>query len=89
MGLCNTFYVTNFSLIKCNYNVETCTSPDPLIGVILSVDSLQQFLHDSVFCGWEPPKFQHCWEKHGKLLPEALGLSAKTVAKWNTEEVKL
>ncbi|KAF4075925.1 hypothetical protein AMELA_G00224620 [Ameiurus melas] len=51
------------------------------------VDSLQQFLHDSVFCGWEPPKFQHCWEKHGKLLPEALGLSAKTVAKWNTEEV--
>ncbi|XP_058232977.1 lethal(3)malignant brain tumor-like protein 1 isoform X2 [Hemibagrus wyckioides] len=51
------------------------------------VDSLQQFLHDSVFCGWEPPKFQHCWEKHGKLLPEALGLSAKTVAKWSTDEV--
>ncbi|XP_036414206.1 lethal(3)malignant brain tumor-like protein 4 [Colossoma macropomum] len=50
-------------------------------------DSLQQFLHDSVFCGWEPPKFRHCWEKHGKLLPEALGLSAKTVAKWSTEEV--
>ncbi|XP_062841333.1 lethal(3)malignant brain tumor-like protein 3 [Trichomycterus rosablanca] len=50
-------------------------------------DSLQQFLHDSVFCGWEPPKFQQCWEKHGKLLPEALGLSAKTVAKWNTDEV--
>ncbi|KAG9283591.1 lethal(3)malignant brain tumor-like protein 3 [Astyanax mexicanus] len=50
-------------------------------------DSLQQFLHDSVFCGWEPPKFQQCWEKHGKLLPEALGLNAKTVAKWNTEEV--
>uniref|UniRef100_A0A8B9HF91 L3MBTL histone methyl-lysine binding protein 1b n=1 Tax=Astyanax mexicanus TaxID=7994 RepID=A0A8B9HF91_ASTMX len=51
-------------------------------------NSLQQFLHDSVFCGWEPPKFQQCWEKHGKLLPEALGLNAKTVAKWNTEEVK-
>uniref|UniRef100_A0A8B9HL58 L3MBTL histone methyl-lysine binding protein 1b n=1 Tax=Astyanax mexicanus TaxID=7994 RepID=A0A8B9HL58_ASTMX len=50
-------------------------------------NSLQQFLHDSVFCGWEPPKFQQCWEKHGKLLPEALGLNAKTVAKWNTEEV--
>ncbi|XP_066529581.1 lethal(3)malignant brain tumor-like protein 4 isoform X2 [Hoplias malabaricus] len=50
-------------------------------------DSLQQFLHDSVFSGWEPPKFQQCWEKHGKLLPEALGLSAKTVAKWSTEEV--
>lgn len=51
------------------------------------VDSLQQFLHESVFCGWEPPRFQLCWEKHGKLLPEALGLTAKRVAKWNTEEV--
>ncbi|XP_077069480.1 lethal(3)malignant brain tumor-like protein 3 isoform X6 [Siphateles boraxobius] len=50
-------------------------------------DSLQQFLHESVFCGWEPPRFQLCWEKHGKLLPEALGLTAKRVAKWNTEEV--
>ncbi|KAI7806850.1 lethal(3)malignant brain tumor-like protein 4 isoform X1 [Triplophysa rosa] len=50
-------------------------------------DSLPQFLHESVFCGWEPPKFQLCWEKHGKLLPEALGLTAKRVAKWNTEEV--
>uniref|UniRef100_A0A8C1J325 L3MBTL histone methyl-lysine binding protein 1b n=1 Tax=Cyprinus carpio TaxID=7962 RepID=A0A8C1J325_CYPCA len=51
------------------------------------VDSLQEFLHESVFCGWEPPRFHLCWEKHGKLLPEALGLSAKRVAKWNTEEV--
>ncbi|XP_030639284.1 lethal(3)malignant brain tumor-like protein 4 [Chanos chanos] len=51
------------------------------------VDSLQQFLHDSVFCGWEPPRFQLCWEKHGKLLPEALGLTAKRVSKWTTEEV--
>ncbi|XP_059363868.1 lethal(3)malignant brain tumor-like protein 4 isoform X4 [Carassius carassius] len=50
-------------------------------------DSLQEFLHESVFCGWEPPKFHLCWEKHGKLLPEALGLSAKRVAKWSTEEV--
>ncbi|XP_052002940.1 lethal(3)malignant brain tumor-like protein 3 [Xyrauchen texanus] len=50
-------------------------------------DSLQQLLHESVFCGWEPPKFQLCWEKHGKLLPEALGITAKRVAKWNTEEV--
>ncbi|XP_076868833.1 lethal(3)malignant brain tumor-like protein 3 isoform X2 [Brachyhypopomus gauderio] len=50
-------------------------------------DCLQQFLHESVFCGWEPPRIQHCWEKHGKLLPEALGLNAKTVAKWSTEEV--
>uniref|UniRef100_A0A8C1R6K5 L3MBTL histone methyl-lysine binding protein 1b n=1 Tax=Cyprinus carpio TaxID=7962 RepID=A0A8C1R6K5_CYPCA len=51
------------------------------------VDSLQQFLHESVFGGWEPPRFHLCWEKHGKLLPEALGLTAKSVAKWNTEEV--
>ncbi|XP_059423888.1 lethal(3)malignant brain tumor-like protein 4 isoform X2 [Carassius carassius] len=50
-------------------------------------DSLQQFLHESVFCGWEPPRFHLCWEKHGKLLPEALGLTAKSVSKWNTEEV--
>uniref|UniRef100_A0A8C2I4Q0 L3MBTL histone methyl-lysine binding protein 1b n=1 Tax=Cyprinus carpio TaxID=7962 RepID=A0A8C2I4Q0_CYPCA len=50
-------------------------------------DSLQQFLHESVFGGWEPPRFHLCWEKHGKLLPEALGLTAKSVAKWNTEEV--
>ncbi|KAK1806647.1 hypothetical protein P4O66_005155, partial [Electrophorus voltai] len=50
-------------------------------------DCLQQFLHESVFCGWEPPRIQHCWERHGKLLPEALGLNAKTVAKWSTEEV--
>uniref|UniRef100_A0A673M642 Lethal(3)malignant brain tumor-like protein 4 n=1 Tax=Sinocyclocheilus rhinocerous TaxID=307959 RepID=A0A673M642_9TELE len=50
-------------------------------------DSLQQLLHESVFCGWEPPRFHLCWEKHGKLLPEALGLTAKRVAKWNTEEV--
>ncbi|XP_056331506.1 lethal(3)malignant brain tumor-like protein 4 isoform X2 [Danio aesculapii] len=50
-------------------------------------DSLQQLLHESVFCGWEPPRFQLCWEKHGKLLPEALGLTAKRVSKWNTEEV--
>ncbi len=50
-------------------------------------DSLQQILHESVFCGWEPPRFHLCWENHGKLLPEALGLTAKSVAKWNTEEV--
>ncbi|XP_055066074.2 lethal(3)malignant brain tumor-like protein 4 isoform X2 [Misgurnus anguillicaudatus] len=50
-------------------------------------DSLQQFLHESVFCGWELPRFQLCSEKHGKLLPEALGLTAKRVAKWSTEEV--
>uniref|UniRef100_A0A673M281 Lethal(3)malignant brain tumor-like protein 4 n=1 Tax=Sinocyclocheilus rhinocerous TaxID=307959 RepID=A0A673M281_9TELE len=57
------------------------------IKSVCVVDSLQQLLHESVFCGWEPPRFHLCWEKHGKLLPEALGLTAKRVAKWNTEEV--
>ncbi|NXY87497.1 LMBL1 protein, partial [Alcedo cyanopectus] len=28
-----------------------------------------------------------CWEKHCKLLPEVLGLTAKDVAKWTVEEV--
>ncbi|KAI4883634.1 hypothetical protein NFI96_012922 [Prochilodus magdalenae] len=64
-----------------------CTKPHQVKHEGNGKDSLQQFLHDSVFCGWEPPKFQHCWEKHGKLLPEALGLNAKAVAKWSTEEV--
>uniref|UniRef100_A0A8C0Y6E1 L3MBTL histone methyl-lysine binding protein 1b n=1 Tax=Cyprinus carpio carpio TaxID=630221 RepID=A0A8C0Y6E1_CYPCA len=59
----------------------------PLPNSACVVDSLQQFLHESVFGGWEPPRFHLCWEKHGKLLPEALGLTAKSVAKWNTEEV--
>ncbi|XP_062395375.1 lethal(3)malignant brain tumor-like protein 3 isoform X2 [Sardina pilchardus] len=50
-------------------------------------ESLQQFLHDSVFCGWEPPRLHLSWEKHGKLLPEVLGLTAKRVSSWSTEEV--
>nr|XP_015204015.1 PREDICTED: lethal(3)malignant brain tumor-like protein 4 isoform X2 [Lepisosteus oculatus]XP_015204016.1 PREDICTED: lethal(3)malignant brain tumor-like protein 4 isoform X2 [Lepisosteus oculatus]XP_015204017.1 PREDICTED: lethal(3)malignant brain tumor-like protein 4 isoform X2 [Lepisosteus oculatus]XP_015204018.1 PREDICTED: lethal(3)malignant brain tumor-like protein 4 isoform X2 [Lepisosteus oculatus]XP_015204019.1 PREDICTED: lethal(3)malignant brain tumor-like protein 4 isoform X2 [Lepisos len=53
--------------------------------------SLQQALHDSVFtpsCSTSPTqRIQMCWEKHCKLLPEVLGLSAKKVAKWTTEEV--
>ncbi|XP_028836449.1 lethal(3)malignant brain tumor-like protein 3 [Denticeps clupeoides] len=52
-----------------------------------SVDSLQQLLHDSVFGGWEPPRVQLSWEKHCKLLPEVLGLTAKRVSAWNTDEV--
>uniref|UniRef100_A0A3B3QJ71 L3MBTL histone methyl-lysine binding protein 1b n=1 Tax=Paramormyrops kingsleyae TaxID=1676925 RepID=A0A3B3QJ71_9TELE len=28
-----------------------------------------------------------CWEKHCKLLPEVLGLTAKRVSKWSVEEV--
>ncbi|TRY84580.1 hypothetical protein DNTS_001320 [Danionella cerebrum] len=60
-------------------SVGSCSSPK-------SVKAPQQFLHESVFCGWEPPRLHLCWEKHGKLLPEALGLSKKRVAKWNTDE---
>uniref|UniRef100_A0AAY4DMB5 SAM domain-containing protein n=1 Tax=Denticeps clupeoides TaxID=299321 RepID=A0AAY4DMB5_9TELE len=51
------------------------------------LDSLQQLLHDSVFGGWEPPRVQLSWEKHCKLLPEVLGLTAKRVSAWNTDEV--
>uniref|UniRef100_A0A8C2JIP3 L3MBTL histone methyl-lysine binding protein 1b n=1 Tax=Cyprinus carpio TaxID=7962 RepID=A0A8C2JIP3_CYPCA len=64
-----------------------CVKPPQVKQESDGKDSLQEFLHESVFCGWEPPRFHLCWEKHGKLLPEALGLSAKRVAKWNTEEV--
>ncbi|KAK6474192.1 lethal(3)malignant brain tumor-like protein 4 isoform X1 [Huso huso] len=53
--------------------------------------SLQEALHESVFI---PPfssnpahRIQVCWEQHCKLLPEVLGLTAKGVAKWTTEEV--
>uniref|UniRef100_A0A8C9RH69 L3MBTL histone methyl-lysine binding protein 1b n=1 Tax=Scleropages formosus TaxID=113540 RepID=A0A8C9RH69_SCLFO len=53
--------------------------------------SLQQALHESVFapsCSSSPTqRIQMCWEKHCKLLPEVLGLTAKRVAKWSTEEV--
>ncbi|XP_063055254.1 lethal(3)malignant brain tumor-like protein 4 isoform X1 [Engraulis encrasicolus] len=53
----------------------------------VGTESLQQFLHDSVFCGWEPPHLSLSWEKHGKLLPEVHGLTAKRVSSWSTEEV--
>ncbi|KAG7469159.1 hypothetical protein MATL_G00125940 [Megalops atlanticus] len=53
--------------------------------------SLQQALHESVFspsCSSSPTqRIQMCWEKHCKLLPEVLGLTAKRVAKWSAEEV--
>ncbi|MEQ2199389.1 hypothetical protein XENOCAPTIV_023901, partial [Xenoophorus captivus] len=29
-----------------------------------------------------------CWDKHCQLLPEVLGLTAKRVATWSTEEVR-
>ncbi|NXH22728.1 LMBL1 protein, partial [Bucco capensis] len=32
-------------------------------------------------------RMQLCWEKHCKILPEVLGLTAKHVAAWTVEEV--
>uniref|UniRef100_A0A665WAH7 Lethal(3)malignant brain tumor-like protein 4 n=1 Tax=Echeneis naucrates TaxID=173247 RepID=A0A665WAH7_ECHNA len=53
--------------------------------------SLQQALHESVFSpgisASPPHRVALCWDKHCQLLPEVLGLTAKRVAAWNTEEV--
>uniref|UniRef100_A0A3Q4AJB5 SAM domain-containing protein n=1 Tax=Mola mola TaxID=94237 RepID=A0A3Q4AJB5_MOLML len=53
--------------------------------------SLQQALHESVFSpgisASPPHRVALCWDKHCQLLPEVLGLSAKRVATWNSEEV--
>ncbi|KAG9328941.1 hypothetical protein JZ751_009152 [Albula glossodonta] len=53
--------------------------------------SLQQALHESVFspsCASSPTqRIQLCWDKHCKLLPEVLGLTAKRVAQWSADEV--
>ncbi|XP_061633983.1 lethal(3)malignant brain tumor-like protein 4 isoform X1 [Phyllopteryx taeniolatus] len=58
-------------------------SPDSL--------SLQQALHESVFSpgisAAPPHRVALCWDKHCQLLPEVLGLSAKRVAGWSTDEV--
>ncbi|NXI34047.1 LMBL1 protein, partial [Galbula dea] len=32
-------------------------------------------------------RMQLCWEKHCKILPEVMGLTAKHVATWTVEEV--
>uniref|UniRef100_A0AAQ5XGC4 SAM domain-containing protein n=1 Tax=Amphiprion ocellaris TaxID=80972 RepID=A0AAQ5XGC4_AMPOC len=53
--------------------------------------SLQQALHESVFSpglsASPPHRVALCWDKHCQLLPEVLGLTAKRVATWSTEEV--
>uniref|UniRef100_A0A4W6CHR6 L3MBTL histone methyl-lysine binding protein 1b n=1 Tax=Lates calcarifer TaxID=8187 RepID=A0A4W6CHR6_LATCA len=53
--------------------------------------SLQQALHESVFSpgisASPPHRVALCWDKHCQLLPEVLGLTAKRVATWNSEEV--
>ena len=70
-------------LVDLNMYMVSCLC----VCVCLCLESLQQFLHDSVFCSWEPPRLHLSWEKHGKLLPEVLGLTAKRVSSWSTEEV--
>ncbi|XP_064183816.1 lethal(3)malignant brain tumor-like protein 4 isoform X3 [Anguilla rostrata] len=50
--------------------------------------SLQQALHESVFSPSSPmQRILLCWDKHCKLLPEVLGLTARQVAQWSTDEV--
>nr|XP_057940862.1 lethal(3)malignant brain tumor-like protein 4 isoform X2 [Doryrhamphus excisus] len=53
--------------------------------------SLQQALHESVFSPGLTAAPHHrmalCWDKHCQLLPEVLGLTAKRVAAWSSEEV--
>ncbi|XP_028983721.1 lethal(3)malignant brain tumor-like protein 4 isoform X2 [Betta splendens] len=53
--------------------------------------SLQQALHESVFSpgisASPPHRVALCWDKHCQLLPEVLGLTAKRVATWSSEEV--
>lgn len=55
--------------------------------------SLQQALHESVFSpgisASPPHRVALCWDKHCQLLPEVLGLTAKRVATWSAEEVRL
>ena len=66
----------------------------PLLLSTASPDSisLQQALHESVFSpgmsASTPHRVALCWDKHCQLLPEVLGLSAKRVAAWNSEEVR-
>uniref|UniRef100_A0A7N6F8F4 SAM domain-containing protein n=1 Tax=Anabas testudineus TaxID=64144 RepID=A0A7N6F8F4_ANATE len=54
--------------------------------------SLQQALHESVFSpgisASPPHRVALCWGKHCQLLPEVLGLTAKRVATWSSEEVR-
>uniref|UniRef100_A0A3Q1BK53 SAM domain-containing protein n=1 Tax=Amphiprion ocellaris TaxID=80972 RepID=A0A3Q1BK53_AMPOC len=60
-------------------------------GISAYAISLQQALHESVFSpglsASPPHRVALCWDKHCQLLPEVLGLTAKRVATWSTEEV--
>uniref|UniRef100_A0AAQ5XL14 SAM domain-containing protein n=1 Tax=Amphiprion ocellaris TaxID=80972 RepID=A0AAQ5XL14_AMPOC len=60
-------------------------------GTSCNAISLQQALHESVFSpglsASPPHRVALCWDKHCQLLPEVLGLTAKRVATWSTEEV--
>lgn len=73
-------------------DVLLCSS-SPVVFLAASPDSisLQQALHESVFSpgmsASTPHRVALCWDKHCQLLPEVLGLTAKRVAAWNSEEV--
>uniref|UniRef100_A0A4W3HZJ0 Lethal(3)malignant brain tumor-like protein 1 n=1 Tax=Callorhinchus milii TaxID=7868 RepID=A0A4W3HZJ0_CALMI len=57
----------------------------------LSVDSMQQALHQSVFMSAmsaHPARdLPLCWEQHCKLLPGVVNFQASKVSKWSTDEV--
>ncbi|XP_038665648.1 lethal(3)malignant brain tumor-like protein 1 isoform X4 [Scyliorhinus canicula] len=57
----------------------------------LSVDSMQQALHQSVFMSAmsaHPVRdLPLCWEQHCKLLPGVVNFQAGMVSKWNSDEV--
>uniref|UniRef100_A0A665WBC1 Lethal(3)malignant brain tumor-like protein 4 n=1 Tax=Echeneis naucrates TaxID=173247 RepID=A0A665WBC1_ECHNA len=73
----------NHHLTPTDCCLSSLASPDAI--------SLQQALHESVFSpgisASPPHRVALCWDKHCQLLPEVLGLTAKRVAAWNTEEV--
>ncbi|XP_074782318.1 lethal(3)malignant brain tumor-like protein 4 isoform X1 [Athene noctua] len=69
----------NFQMVK-----QESVEKDPDLN-------FQQALHQSIFMpslASNPAHRLHfSWEKHCKLLPEVVGLTAKHVAKWTVEEV--
>lgn len=78
-------HVTPTSLaLKAYSSFLSSASPDTI--------SLQQALHESVFSpgisASPPHRVALCWDKHCQLLPEVLGLTAKRVATWSSEEVR-
>uniref|UniRef100_A0A4W3I2M6 Lethal(3)malignant brain tumor-like protein 1 n=1 Tax=Callorhinchus milii TaxID=7868 RepID=A0A4W3I2M6_CALMI len=81
--------------------LSTNSNPPPASSILsphlpapssdLSVDSMQQALHQSVFMSAmsaHPARdLPLCWEQHCKLLPGVVNFQASKVSKWSTDEV--